>query len=354
METENRTVKGYKGFDKNLECRYFQYEIGKEYETERAELCREGFHFCENPHDVLSYYSAGDGNRFAVVEASGVSDEKGDDSKRVSKRISVKAEISVFEICRIAVSTFFENFGFRKKIESADTNNAGDYGAANAGNYGAANAGDRGAANAGDYGAANAGDCGAANAGKCGAANAGDHGAANAGDCGAANAGDRGAANAGNYGAANAGDRGAANAGYRGAANAGYRGAANAGYRGAANAGDCGAANAGDYGAANAGDYGAANAGNYGAANAGDRGAANAGDYGAANAGNCGVAIVSNNGRVKGGYGCVLVARNIAWNQEHGRYEVTGWACAIVDGVNIKEDTWYKLGNGKLVECENQ
>ena len=226
METENRTVKGYKGFDKNLECRYFQYEIGKEYETERAELCREGFHFCENPHDVLSYYSAGDGNRFAVVEASGVSDEKGDDSKRVSIRISVKAEISVFEICRIAVSTFFENFGFRKKIESADTNNAGDYGAANAGNYGAANAG--------------------------------------------------------------------------------------------------------------------------------DRGAANAGDYGAANAGNCGVAIVSNNGRVKGGYGCVLVARNIAWNKEHGRYEVTGWACAIVDGVNIKEDTWYKLGNGKLVECENQ
>lgn len=167
---------------------------------------------------MLNYYSAGDGNRFAVVEASGVSDEKGDDSKRVSTRISVKAEISVFEICRIAVSTFFENFGFKKKIKSADTNNAGDYGAANAG----------------------------------------------------------------------------------------------------------------------------------------DRGAANAGNYGAANAGDCGVAIVSNNGRVKGGYGCVLVARNIVWDQEHGRYEVTGWACAIVDGVNIKEDTWYKLGNGKLVECENQ
>ena len=125
MEKENKTVKGYKGFDKNLRCRDFQYEIGKEYETERAELCREGFHFCENPHDVLSYYSAGEGNRFAVVEASEVSDEKEDDSKRVSKRISVKAEISVFEICRIAVSAFFENFGFKKKIESADTNNAG-------------------------------------------------------------------------------------------------------------------------------------------------------------------------------------------------------------------------------------
>ena len=240
METENKTVKGYKGFDKNLRCRDFQYEIGKEYETERAELCKEGFHFCENPHDVLSYYSAGEGNRFAVVEASEVSDEKGDGSKRVSKRISVKAEISVFEICRIAVSAFFENFGFKKKIESADTNNAGNRGAANAGNRGAANAGYRGAANAGSYGAANAGDCGAANAG------------------------------------------------------------------------DCGAANAGDYGAA----------------------------------------IVSNNGRVRGGHDCVLVARNIEWVEEHDRYEVTDWACGIVDGVNIKEDTWYRLEDGKLVECE--
>ena len=157
METENKTVKGYKGFDKNLRCRDFQYEIGKEYETERAELCKEGFHFCENPHDVLAYNSAGEGNRFAVVEASEVSDEKGDDSKRGSNRISVKAELSVFEICRIAVSAFFENFGFKKKIESADTNNAGNRGAANAGNCGAANAG--------DYGAANEGNCGEDNAG---------------------------------------------------------------------------------------------------------------------------------------------------------------------------------------------
>ena len=163
---------------------------------------------------------------FCEVTASGVSDEKEDDSKRVCKTLRVEAEISVFQICRIAVSTFFENFGFRKKIESADTNNAGDYGAANAGNYGAANAGYKGAANAGDYGAANAGNYGAANAGYKGAANAGYKGAANAGDYGAANAG--------NYGAANAGYKGAANAGYKGAANAGYKGAASVGEKGVA------------------------------------------------------------------------------------------------------------------------
>ncbi|MDR1348022.1 MAG: hypothetical protein LBJ63_06285 [Prevotellaceae bacterium] len=203
-------MKGYKGFDKDLKCRNKQYAIGKEEVEETASLCNKGLHFCENPHNVFSYYPAGNGNRFCEVEADEVSDERENDSKRVAKRLTVEAEVNVFHICKIAVSTFFENFGFKKKIDSADTNNAGNYGAANAGNYGAANAGYQGAANAGYQGAANAGNYGAANAGNYGAANAGYQGAANAGNYGAANAGYQGAANAGNYGAANAGNYGAA------------------------------------------------------------------------------------------------------------------------------------------------
>ena len=336
-------MKGYKGFDKDLKCRDFQYEIGKEFETDEAVLCEKGFHFCENPHDVLAYYGAGNNNRFCLVEAEDVSDEKVEDSKRVCRRIKIMEEISVFHICKIAVSTFFENFGFKEKIEKSDCKNAGNRGAANAGNYGAANAGNRGAANAGDYGAANAGNYGAANAG--------NYGAANAGNCGAANASNYGAANAGDCGAANAGNCGAANVGYKGAANAGNYGAANAGDYGVANAGDYGAANAGDYGAANAGNCGAANAGDCGAANVGYKGAANAGNYGAANAGDYGAAIVSNNGKVKGGYGCILLARKI--EVVKGEAVVTDWACGIVDNVSIKQDTWYHLVDGKLVECEN-
>ena len=305
-------MKGFKGFDKDLKCRDLQYEVGKEAAVDGdIELCKRGIHFCENPHDIFSYYAPGENNRFAVVEAEDVSNESnGDDSKRVCKRLTVKAEISVFEICRIAVSTFFENFGFKKKIDSADMNNAGDCGAAQAGYKGAARAG----------------DCGAAQAGDKGAAQAGYKGAARAGDCGAAQAGDCGAAQAGDYGAAQAGDKGAAQAGYKGAARAG----------------DCGAAQAGDYGAAQAGDYGAAQAGDYGAAQAGG--------YGAARAGDCGAAIVSNSGRIKGGYGCVLVARNIEYSEETKRYEVEDWACAIVDGKDIKPDTWYRLKDGKFVE----
>ncbi|MDR1630307.1 MAG: hypothetical protein LBS36_08890 [Oscillospiraceae bacterium] len=290
-------MKGFKGFDKDLKCRDKQYVIGKEETEETASLCYKGLHFCENPHEIFNYYAAGNGNRFCEIEAHDVSEKKEDDSKRVAKRLTVKAEVGVFHICKIAVSTFFENFSFKNKINSTDTNNAGDCGAANAG----------------DRGAANAGDCGAANAGYCGAANAGDRGAANAGYWGAANAGDRGAANAGDCGAANAGDRGAANAGY------------------------CGAANAGDRGAANAGDWGAANAGDWGAANAGDRGAASVKENG--------VAICSTDGKVKGGKGSVLVLVSRDKNNN-----IVDYAMSIVDGSAIKANVWYRLNDGKFEE----
>ena len=296
---------GYKGFDKDFKCRDFQFEVGKEYEHDgKVKLCKSGFHFCENPQGVFGHYAPGNGSRFAVVEADEVSDERESDSKRVAKKLKIKSEISVFEMCRIAVDVFFENFGFKKKIESAEGNSAGD------------------------------------------------SGAASAGDSGAARAGDSGAAEVGEFGAARAGDRGAARAGDRGAASAGYQGAARAGDSGAARAGDSGAARAGYQGAASAGDYGAASAGDSGAARAGYQGAASAGDSGAAEVGEFGVAVVGNSGRVKGKKGSVLVARKIEYNDGTNEYEVADWACALVDGEEIKEDTWYVLKDGKLVEEE--
>ena len=148
---------------------------------------------------------------------------------------------------------------------------------------------------------------------------------------GAANAGYRGAANAGDCAAANAGDRGAANAGNRGAANAGDRGAANAGNRGAANAGDCGAANAGYYGAANAGDYGAAIARKKGKASVGTNGIA---------------AVIGNGGNVSGKVGAILL---LVDTDDDGN--TLDFAAVKVDGDKIKENTWYKLESGNIVEA---
>lgn len=69
-------MKMYKGFDKNLKCRDFQYEIGKTYEEPTAELCEKGFHACEYPLDVFGYYAPGDMSRYCEVDLDDVSDKK--------------------------------------------------------------------------------------------------------------------------------------------------------------------------------------------------------------------------------------------------------------------------------------
>lgn len=91
---------GYKGFDKDMKCRGFQYEVGKEYEHEGlVSLCDNGFHACENPLDVLRYYNAFD-TRYCIVEQWGKI-ETGKD-KRVSSNIKIIKEISLKELLEIA------------------------------------------------------------------------------------------------------------------------------------------------------------------------------------------------------------------------------------------------------------
>ena len=94
-------MKLYKGFDKDLKCRGFQYEIGKEYKEEKADLCHKGFHACENPLDTFGYYKPGDGSRYCEVELDEVSDQKdGSDTKRCGKVIKIGAELDVAGICK--------------------------------------------------------------------------------------------------------------------------------------------------------------------------------------------------------------------------------------------------------------
>ena len=308
----SETIKSYKGFDKDLKCRGFQYEIGKEYEEPEADVCRAGFHACERPLDVFNHYCPVN-SRFCEVEQSGELSRDTDDSKVASTKIKIGAEIGIPGLVKAQIEW----------VEAHTTTEHTDPESATAGSYGAATAG--------DYGAATAGDCGAATAGDCGAATAGNRGAATAGDCGAATAGD--------YGAATAGDCGAATAGDYGAATAGSYGAATAGSYGAATAGDYGAATAGSYGAATAGSYGAATAGSYGAATA--RGKASVGENGLAVA-------RGNNVRVKGGLGAVLVIAE----ENESDYDIKDWAAVLVDGETIKADTFYMLKNGEFMEVK--
>ena len=147
-------MKAYKGFDKNLKCRGFQYEVGKEYETESAKLCDTGFHACENPLNTLNYYKPGD-SRYCEVELD-ATEERGDDSKRVGKRIKIETEIGLKGLIEAEVKFVFDKCeGATEQAASGRYGNAaasGWYGNASTKNGVAAAIGFKGKAKGGDVG----------------------------------------------------------------------------------------------------------------------------------------------------------------------------------------------------------
>lgn len=91
---KEKKITAYKGFDENLCCKGFQYEVGKTYiHKGKIECCMSGFHACTNPFDVLKYYGAGGKNRFCEVEQSGIIKSDNYDSKQSSSKIKIRTEI---------------------------------------------------------------------------------------------------------------------------------------------------------------------------------------------------------------------------------------------------------------------
>jgi hypothetical protein len=298
---------GYKGFDKDMKCQGFQFEVGKTYTHDgEVKLCSSGFHFCENPLDIFGYYCPADG-KFHKVEADNVSEKTGDDSKHVAGRLHIGAELSLNSLIQLGVKFILDKVDFKK----APATNAGYRSAAT-------NTGDSSAATNTGYRSA------ATNTGNSSAAtNTGNSSAAtNTGDRSAAtNTGDKSAAT-------NTGDSSAAT-------NTGYSSAAT-------NTGNSSAAtNTGNSSAAtNTGDRSAAT-------NTGDRSAAtNTGDRSAAKVeGKESVAIITGkDSKACGAIGCwlVLTERDENWN-------ILEVKTAKVDGKDILPDTFYALQNGKFV-----
>ena len=152
----------YKGFERDLTCRGFQYEEGKEFEIDGdVSLCHKGFHACEDPLDCFGYYEPSD-SVYHKVELDGVSDERSkDDTKVVAKKIRIGARLKLHELIKAAIDFRFSKTtlepGCATDKERGAVSATGDNGAASATGYkGAASAtGDNGAASAtGDNGAA--------------------------------------------------------------------------------------------------------------------------------------------------------------------------------------------------------
>ena len=144
-------MKCYKGFDKDLKCRGFQYEIGKEYEENAADICHKGFRACENPMDVFGYYNPAD-SRYCEVDLD-TNEQTEKDSKRVGKKIKIETEIGLSGLIQAGVKFILEKVDFKSAKESNTGNRSA---ATNTGYQSAAmNTGDRSAAtNTGNQSAA--------------------------------------------------------------------------------------------------------------------------------------------------------------------------------------------------------
>ena len=295
-------IKAVKGFNQDMTCTptddvKFQYEEGKIYEEETADVCNKGFHACELPINVFRYYTP-EKSVYHEVEMSGEIDSSEND-KICSSKIKIGAKINIAGIIKTSIDII------RSKAEKESAVSSGYKG-------NAASSGCKGnAASSGDYG---------------------------------------NAASSGDYG-------NAASSGYKGnAASSGYKGnAASSGdYGNAASSGNCGNAASSGYkgNAASSGDYGnAASSGNCG-------NATSSGYCGSAEAdhpNSCAIAWGPES-KAKGVIGSHLVLAE--WESNGGKYweektwKFKGATMIRVDGENIKENTWYGLINGKVIEIK--
>ena len=171
MDNKN-IIHSYKGFDKDLKCRGFAYEIGKDYEQHGSvKCCKNGFHACEFPLDVFKYYAPGENSRYCTVTQSGVTDKEEGDSKVSSSKIHIETEIGLDGIIKAGVKFILDKVNWKKQKgsntayrsaatntgdRSAATNTGYKSAATNTGDYSAAtNTGYQSAAtNTGDYSAA--------------------------------------------------------------------------------------------------------------------------------------------------------------------------------------------------------
>lgn len=123
---ENKTIKAYKGFDKDLKCRDFQYEVGKEYEMDGdIKCCERGFHACESPLEVFDHYDMLN-SRFAEVEQSGVVDKEEGSTKVCSSKIKIKAELKFADIINLGVEWLKEITSPAKMPSTGELNDNGN------------------------------------------------------------------------------------------------------------------------------------------------------------------------------------------------------------------------------------
>ena len=301
-------IKAFKGFDRNMQCRGFQFKEGKEYKEEKASLCESGFHACENPLDTFSYYKPGDGSIYRSVKLY-ATEETESDSKRCGKRIRIGAKLSVMDICK----AHFEYVKERTTNEEMGKDNA-NLAAQDGSSLAARNRSSLAAQDCSSLAARNrsslaAQDCSSLAAQDCSSLAARDWSSLAAQDCSSLAAQDCSSLAAQ----------------------------------------DCSSLAAQDSSSLAARDWSSLAARDCSSLAAQDGSSLSAQNRSSLAAGKNSV-IAAFNSKAKGDMGTLIAIANRKFDGEE--WKITDFCAGIVDGVKIKPNTWYEVKNGEFVEVE--
>ena len=321
-------MKLYKGFDKDLKCRDFQFEIGGEYEESEADLCNKGFHACESPLDTFVYYAPAN-SRYCKVVLDDVSPQTDSDTKRVGRKIKIGAEIGIPGLIKA-------QFEWVKSQIADEKVEAGGYMSALTG---------------GDMSALTGGYMSALTGGYMSALTGGN----------------RSALTGGNRSALTGGNRSALTGGDESALTGGYMSALTGGDMSALTGGDESALTGGNRSALTGGDESALTGGNRSALTGGNRSALTGGNMSALTGGNRSALTGGNRSALTGGYMSALTGGRGSkhkagmWSTfsepkycEEETWKIIGVYTAVVDGEKIKPDTWYKVVDGEFIEVDDE
>ena len=283
-------MKAYKGFNPDMTCRGFQYEEGKTYTTDEANLCTSGFHACESPLDCFRYYEPNEAV-YHEVELDDVSDEKDVDTKRVAKKIKIGARLSVADICK-AHFEYVKEHTTTKRQGKDKANLVGE---------------DRSSLSAQDRSSLSAQDRSSLSARNGSSLSARNGSSLSAQDWSSLSAQDWSSLSAQDRSSLSAQDRSSLSA-----------------------------RNESSLSAQNRSSLSARNGSSLSAQ---DRSSLSAGEDSI---------LAAFNSKAKAGLGSVIALANREWKADG--YVITDFAAAVVDGVNVRPDIWYKCEGGRLVE----
>ena len=313
-------MKAYKGFDKDLKCRGFQFEAGKEYREEKADICKSGFHACENPLDVFKYYPPAT-SRYCKVDLD-ANEQKEDDSKRVGKKILILDEISLQDMINAGIAYIEAGVNWE---DSASTNTGDHSASTNTGDGTAStNTGDSSASTNTGYNSASTNTGYSSVSTNTGYSSASTNTGYNSAST---NTGDRSVSTNTGYNSAST------NTGYRSVStNTGDHSAStNTGYRSVST-------NTGDHSAStNTGDHSVST-------NTGDHSAAVVeGEESVA-------AAIGYKSKAKGSLGSFLVLAD--WIETDGGRHIVDVKSVKVDGEKIKPGVFYTMKDGEIIEAD--